>query len=95
MGEVSLVADQQTRCLLVLSEHFMPHLDVKEGVCTRDIVHKDCAVGVFKIGRDQAPITLLSSSVPHLHTVCLATSNHILDVEIDADGRLNGAGVTL
>ena len=65
-------------------EHFVPHLDVVEGVGAGDIAHEHCAVGVFEISGDQAAVALLSSSVPHLHSVVAASARHVFHVEIYA-----------
>ena len=95
LGEVYLVGHEYPRSLLVLPEHFVPHLNVQQRVGACHIVDEDCAVGVFEIGGDEAAVALLSGGVPHLHSVVVAAAHHILNVEIDAHCWLGGEGATL
>jgi hypothetical protein len=79
----------------VFFEHIIPDFEVVEGVLFGDVVDHNCAVGIFHVVGDQAAEALLSGGVPELYSELMTVAGHIFDVEVDADGGLNGCLLTL
>ena len=72
----------------MLEKQFVPLPDGIKGwslVYLKDMNNTMC---ILEVGRNQTPVSLLSSCVPHLQSVVLPVPTEILDIEIDSNGVL-------
>lgn len=88
-GEVDFVGDEKARCLLILSEHLVPRLDVFQCRGFGNIIHKHHTVRVLQVRWYQTSIPFLSRRIPHLQPIVLSILIYILDIKIDAHSRLD------
>lgn len=87
--QVHLVRHHDSRRFLVVSEEFVPVVQSLQSFGLGDVEHEHYAMGVLQVRWNETAIAFLSSCVPHLQAVIYSVSSDVLDVEIDADCRLN------
>ena len=79
----------------MLLEKLLPHLDIFQWIVASDIIYKNDALCIFKIGWNEATISLLSSRIPHLQSIYLSISGDISHIEIYSNSWLDQVLLTL